>query len=168
MCIKRGRICTLIAAGLLLLLCSRSGALQESPPPEETKNEIAIAASFRQEDGIDLCGSTIRFAFGGNSINYPLGNDGECIIPGLPRVGDLMLTVLDRQERIQGGMTLSLSEGAVIDAATDDGGVGHIILRGDMEEVALAFVLKNDGSLLCALRLTRPDSPYFNLPQEED
>ena len=164
--IKKGRICTLIMMGILLLLCGCPAAVQESSPPEETKDEIAIAASFRQEDGIDLCGSTIRFAFGGNSINYPLGNDGECIIPGLPRVGDLGVTVFDQQERIQGAMTLSLSEGAVIDAATDDSGVGHIILRRDIDEVSLVFVLKNDGSLLCALWLTYPGPLQFDLPQE--
>ena len=166
--IKKERICIPIVFGLLLLLCSCSSAAQKSPPPEETENEIAIAASFRQEDGTDLRGSTIRFAFGGNSINYPLGDDGECVISGLPKVGDLMLTVFDRQERIQGAMTLSLSEGAVIDATTDDSGVGHIILRGDTEEVALVFVLKSDGSLLCALRLTRPGPLNFALPQEAD
>ena len=164
--IKKGRICIPIVMGLLLLLCGCSGAVQKNSPLEETEGKIAIAAMFRQEDGIDLRGSTIRFAFGENSISHPLGDDGECIISDLPRVGDLMLTVFDRQERIQGAMTLSLSEGAVIDAATDDSGIGHIILRGDTDEVALAFVLKNDGSLLCALRLTRPGPPYFDSPQE--
>ena len=89
--IKKGRICTLIMMGILLLLCGCPAAVQESPPPEETKDEIAIAASFRQEDGTDLCGSTVRFAFGENSIDHPLWDDGECIIPGLPRVGDLGL-----------------------------------------------------------------------------
>lgn len=166
--IKKERICIPIVIGLLLLLCSCSSAPQKSPLPEETETEIAIATPFRQEDEIDLRGSTICFAFGGNSINYPLGDDGECIISGLLRVGDLVLTVFDRQERIQGAMTLSLSEGAVIDATTDDSGVGHIILRGDTEEVALVFILKSDGSLLCTLRLTRPGPLKFALPQEAD
>ena len=166
--IKKGGIRTPVLMGLLLLLCGCSGAALKDPPPEESKNEIAIEASFRQEDGIDLCGSTVRFAFGERRVDLPLGDDGECTIPGLPRVGDLMLTVLDRQEQIQGTMTLSLSEGAVIDAATDESGVGHVLLREDTEEVALAFVLKNDGSLLCALRLTRPGPLNFDLPQEAD
>ena len=163
--IKKGGVYTPVVMGLLLLLCACSGAVRGSPPPEETKNEIAIAASFRQEDGIDLHGGTIRFAFDGNSIDYTLEDDGECIISGLPRVGDLMLTVFDRQEQLRGAMTLSLSEGAVIDASTDDSGVGHILLRGDTDKVSLAFILKSDGSLLCALRLTYP--LYF-LPQEAD
>ena len=163
--IKKGGVYTPVVMGLLLLLCACSGAVQESLSPEETKNEIAIEASFRQEDGIDLHGGTIRFAFDGNSIDYTLEDDGECIISGLPRVGDLMLTVFDRQDQLRGAMTLSLSEGAVIDASTDDSGVGHILLRGDTDKVSLAFILKSDGSLLCDLQLTYP--LYF-LPQEAD
>ena len=155
--IKKGRICTLIMMGILLLLCGCPAAVQESSPPEETKDEIAIAASFRQEDGTDLCGSTVRFAFGENSISRPLGDDGECIISNLPRVGDLMLTVFDQQERIQGAMTLSLSEGVVIDAATDDSGVGHIILRRDIDEVSLVFVLKK--------RWLSPVRPVADIPR---
>lgn len=146
----------MIVMGSLLLLCCCLGAVRESPPSEESKNEIAITASLNQEDGTDLCGGSVRFAFGEDSIEHPLGDDGEFTVFGLPRVGDLKLTVFDRQERMQGAMILSLSQGAVIDATTDDSGVGHILLRGDTDEVALAFLLKSDGSLLCTLRLTRP------------
>lgn len=164
---KQKKICAFLMAGLLLL-CSCAGIAQEPPPSEGAENEIAIAASFSQEDGIALEGSTIRLAFGKNSIDHPLGDDGEMVVSGLPRVGDLILTVFDRQEQMQGTMTLSFSKGAVIDATTDDSGVGHITLREDMDKVALIFILKDDGSLLCALRLMRPGPMHFDLPQEAD
>ena len=156
----------LIAIGVLLLLCGCSDVVEETPLFRETENEIAIAASFSKEDGNALCGGTVRFTFGESCVELPLGEDGECVVSGLPRDGDLALTIFDQQERIQGAMTLSLSEGAVIDATTDSGGVGHITLRKDMDEVTLAFVLKKDGSLQCVLRLTRPDPPHLDLPQE--
>jgi len=116
-------------------------------------DEVALSASFQQEDGTGLCGSTVRFSFGGKLEDYFLDDNGEVSVSGLPRSGELSLAVLDRQEQVQGGMMLSLSEGAVIDATTDDGGVGHITLRKDTDEVKLLFVLKDDGSLLCSLRL---------------
>jgi len=154
-----------LIAGILLLLSGCTGAVPEKPA-EISENEVAIAASFSQEDGIALCGSTVRFSFGESQTDYSLDANGELRASGLPRVGDLFLTVLDQQEQVQGGMTLSLSEGAVIDATTDEGGVGHITLKGDTEEVRLLFVLKDDGSLLCSLRLTQSDSHRYNLLQE--
>ena len=160
--IKKGKIRNHIVIGLLLLLlCGCFGTAGEIPPLE-TESEIAIAASFTEEDGSALCGGSVRFVFDENSIEHTLGDDGIFTVSGLPRVGDLKLTVLDQQERTQGSMKLSFSEGAVIDATTDDSGIGHISLRRDTNDVALVFILKNDGSLLCALRLTSTGPPHYD------
>lgn len=151
------RICALFMVGALLLLCGCAGTAWERPV-DASEKEIAIAASFSQEDGIALCGSTVRFSFGESCTDRALDDNGELRISGLPRVGELLLTVLDQQEQVRGDMTLSLSEGAVIDATTDERGIGHVTLREDTEEVTLIFVLKNDGSLLCSLQLIQPAS----------
>ncbi len=157
------RICTFFMAGVLLLLSGCSAPVPEEPASED---KVAIAASFSLEDGIALGGSTVRFSYGESRADYSLDENGEVRASGLPRAGDLFLTVLDQQEHVQGNMTLSLSEGAVIDATTDAGGVGHIKLRKDTDEVKLLFVLKDDGSLLCSLRLIQPDSRNYDLLQE--
>lgn len=163
----RKRICMLFIAGAVLLLSGCAGTVREEPADTSAK-DVAIAASFSREDGIALCDSTVRFSYGESLTDYPLDDNGELRASGLPRDGDLSLTVLDQQEQARGGMTLSLSEGAVIDATTDAGGVGHITLRKDTDEVKLLFVLKNDGSLLCSLQLTEPDSKSFDLLQEDN
>ena len=159
------RICMLFMAGMLLLLCVCVGTTPKRPAGI-SESKVAIAASFSQEDGIALCGSTVRFSFGESCTDHSLDDNGELKISGLPKAGDLLLTILDQQEQIQGGMTLSLSEGAVIDASTDDRGIGHISLRGDTDEITLIFVLKNDGSLLCSLQLMQPAPPSFDIAQE--
>ncbi len=148
----RKRIYALFAATLLLVLYGLSNPIEEAPSGAAA-NKLTIAASFLREDGSALCGSKARFSFEETSVEHPLEDSGELKVSGLPRSGELTLTVLDRQEREQGAMALSVSEGAVIDAATDESGVGHITLRRDTEEVALLFTLRDDGSLLCALRL---------------
>lgn len=159
---RKKLIPALLAVIVSLAFCGCSG---ESGEAAVSGEEVAIAASFRQEGGGALHGDTVRFSYGENSAERPLDEDGKTKITGLPRTGDLKLTVLDRQAKARGAMTLSLSEGAVIDAATDDSGVGHVTLRRDMDEVALVFVLGDDGALRCSLWSTQPDSP--NLSQEE-
>jgi len=142
----------LFAVIAFLVLYGCSNAIEETPS-EATENELTIAASFLREDGSALRDSTACFSFEEGSVDRSLDDNGEIKISGLPRSGDLTLIILDRQEYEQGSMVLSVSEGAVIDAATDEDGVGHITLRRDTEEVALLFTLRDDGSLLCALRL---------------
>ena len=46
-------------------------------------------------------------------------------------------------------MTLFFDQGAVIDATTGQDGVGHITVRNDTSEVALIFILTEDGTLQC-------------------
>lgn len=125
---------------------------------ESTERGVSIDAFFRREDGGALGESTVRLSAEERSADYPLDSGGGVVVSGLPRNGRLTLTLLDHRERIQGVMDLMFSEGAVIDAATDGSGTGHITLKQDTEEIALAFLLKNDGSILCALRLEQAQS----------
>ncbi len=144
----------LLTAGLLLILFSCADASRESPPPAQAdETGVTVAASFRQEDGTALNGSTIRISSEEKNEERTLDADGEASISGLARDGSFALTVLDRQEQAQCAMSLSFTEGAVIDAATDENGDGHVILRKDTAEIALEFLLKSDGTLQCALRL---------------
>lgn len=158
----------LFVAALLLILHGCSGGNAEDVPSVESPvDEITMSASFQQEDGGALCDSLIRLSFGESTLERSLNDRGELKLSGLPRMGDWILTVLDPQEQIQGGMTIFLSEGTIIDATTSESGIGYITLRGDTDEVALLFLLKNDGSLFCSLQLTQPDSHDLDLSQED-
>ncbi len=151
-------LCFLFFACLLSILCSCSDAPAESSPPAGTgENSVTVTASFRQEDGKALCDSTIRISSGGQNVDRTLDRNGEAKVSGLPRNGSVALTVLDQREQTQGAMSLSFTEGAVIDAVTDDSGNGYVTLKKDTEEIAVAFLLKSDGTLQCALRLEGTD-----------
>jgi len=150
-------LCFLLLAGLLLSLCSCADIPGESASLDE--KAVTITASFQQEDGTALCGGTVRLSRGEDSMTRTLDDSGEAQLSSLPRSGTFALTVLDGQEQSQGTMFLTFTEGAVIDATTDDSGNGHVTLRKDTEEVALAFHLQNDGTIQCALRLDEADSP---------
>lgn len=147
------RVKKLGAASLLALLilsgCGE-GSGGHSPEPD---NGLRVAARFQAEGGATLEGSAARFSAGEHAAGCLLDGSGEITVSGLPRNGELLLTLLDRRQEIQGAMTLSFSEGAVIDATTGDDGIGHITVRGDTDEVALTFVLTEDGALRCALWL---------------
>ncbi len=156
--ISKKYLCFLFLACLLSTLCSCTDAPAESPPPAQTDGPgVTVAASFRREDGTVLSGSTIRISSEGENEEHTLDADGEARITDLTRDGSITLTVLDRQEQSRGAMSLTFTEGAVIDAVTDENGDGHIILRKDTAEIALEFLLKSDGSLQCALRLEEAD-----------
>ncbi len=167
--VTRGKICVLFAAAVFLVLYGCSNTIEEAPSSssETAENELTMTASFQREDGSALRGSTACFSFEEGSVDRPLDDNGELKISGLPRSGDMTLIVLDRQEYEQGSMVLSVSEGAVIDAATDEDGVGHITLRRDTEEVALYFTLRDDGSLLCDLRLAHGNEQSQEAEQRE-
>ena len=123
--------------------------------PEGRKEDLTLVADFSGEDALARYGSTVRLSFNGNETDYPLDKSGKLQITGLPRSGGLVLTVLDPQGRTAGGMTLSLSEGAVIDASTSEDGTGYVTLREDTDRVALSFSLSEDGSLQCGLCLAQ-------------
>lgn len=164
---KVKKIGTFAALGLLLALCGCIGS-ENSTDGEAGRNELSVAASFHCEDGTSLRGGNVRLVYGEVSTEHPLDDAGQTSIAGLPRAGELLLTVLDRQEQRQGTMTLAFSEGAVIDAVTDENGVGHITARQDTNEIALLFILRDDGSLLCTLRLSQSAAPDSVLLQGVD
>lgn len=110
-----------------------------------------------------LSDGIIQLSNGGHILEYPL-SDTALAFPNLPRNGSFMLALLDRQEQTQGTMRLSFSEGAVIDATTGKDGVGYVMVSGDTDELALYFILTDDGELQCALWLSHPDLPPGGLP----
>ena len=138
----------------------------DADPPENAKDDLTLMAGFSKEDGIALGGNTVRLSSGESGRDYPLDGSGKLQITGLPRNGDLFLTVLDPQGQAAGKMTLSISEGAVIDATTGEDGIGHITLRRDTDVIALSFSLLEDGSLQCSLWLTQSDGHNRTLSQE--
>lgn len=71
----------------------------------------------------------------------------------------LEVTVLDKESGPLGTITISFSEGTVIDASTDQEGAGYVVVKEDTEAVDLLFVLCDDGSIQCDLDLggTSPD-----------
>lgn len=152
---------------LLLLFAAYIHTVEDNAdPPEDAKDDLTLMAGFSKEDGIALSGNTVRLSSGEGGKDYPLDGSGKLQATGLPRNGDLFLTVLDPQGQAAGKMTLSISEGAVIDATTSEEGTGHITLRKDTDIIALSFSLSDDGSLQCSLWLTQPDGRSRTLSQE--
>jgi len=155
MSIKKRTIGFLCAAVFVLFLCGCSAAAEDEPQPAEADSTaITITAAFKREDGTVLSNETVRFSDQENSMDYALDERGELVISGLPREGELTVTVLDRQTQPQGAITLSFSQGSVIDVVTDGDGAGQITLREDTEKMALDFTLCSDGSIRCALQLS--------------
>ncbi len=151
---------------LLLLLGAGIYMSENKMPPDGEKHDLTVIAGFSWEDGLSLTNNTVRFSSGKGRTDHPLNRNGELQISGLPRQGDLLLTVLDQQGQALGAMTLSFSKGAVIDATTGEDGIGHITLRDDTDVVALFFSLAEDGSLQCRLWLTRSNPPAPGLQRK--
>lgn len=153
-----------IALVLVLLLsgCAGTGAA----PPGKAEDELSISALFQTESGDALRGGAACFSTDTTSERCQVDGEGVASVSGLPRSGELLLTLLDPYEKVQGAMTLSLSQGAVIDATTAGNGVGHITVRGDTREVALIFILSKDGTLQCTLWLERTAPPNGDHPQK--
>jgi len=153
MSIKKRTIGFLCAAAFTLL-CGCSAAAEEEPQPAEADNTaLTITAVFQREDGTALSNETVRFSDQENSADYALDERGELVLSGLPREGELTVTVLDGQAQPQETITLSFSQGSVIDVVSDGGGTGHVTLKEDTEEVALSFTLCEDNSIRCDLQL---------------
>lgn len=113
-----------------------------------------MAASFRRPGGQALARGSVRISIGANSRSYPLDENGELRLAGLPREGALLLTLFGQGEQELGNMAVAFSTGAVIDASTDRAGAGYVVVREDTAEVALEFTLCGGGRLRCALLLT--------------
>jgi len=150
---------------LLLLLLSGCASMSAAPPEKTEEDELSIAALFQTENGDTLNGSAACFTTEANSGHCQVDSEGVASVSGLPRSGELLLTLFDPQQEVQGAMTLSFDQGAVIDATTGQDGVGHITVRNDTSEVALIFILTGDGTLQCALWLERTVPPNTDHPQ---
>ena len=150
------------ALGLLLILFALGSFISTKETraalPAEPENTLTIMAELSWPEGPPLRCDTVRLSFGNTNSNYQLGAAEVFQISGLPRSGEVLLSVLDQQKRPLGTMTLSLSEGAVIDAVTGEDGIGHIMLRKDTEVLPLSFSLTGSGSIRCGLWLTKPGS----------
>ena len=153
-----------IAAALLLLLLSGCAGIGAAPSEKAGGEELTIAARFQTERGDALYGGATQISTAERSGSYRVDSDGTVNISGLPRNGELLLTLFDQQQEVQGKITLRFSEGAVIDATTSEDGVGHITVRNDTREVALLFLLTDDGVLQCTLWLAVPANG--DLPQK--
>ena len=151
---------------LLLLLISGCSDIGAAPPAEADEEELSVAALFQTESGDMLHGSAVCFSTETSNDYCEVGNDGTASISGLPRSGELLLTLFDPQQEVQGAMTLFFDQGAVIDATTSEDGVGYITVREDTGEVALLFVLTENGTLQCTLWLARTLPPNAELPQK--
>lgn len=154
--ILRRKICFLYAAALSLLLCGCFAQAENSTQSGEAgQTAVTITAAFQHEDGTALAGGAIRFSDKENSADYALDENGTLVLSGLPMEGELTVTVLDQQAQAQAEITLSFSQGSVIDVVTGEDGIGHVTLKEDTEELALNFILYDDNSMRCSLRLAQ-------------
>ena len=151
---------------LLLLLLSGCSDIGSAPPAEVDGEELSVAALFQTENGDTLHGSAVCFSTETGSDYCQVDNDGTASISGLPRSGELLLTLLGPQQEVQGAMTLVFDQGAVIDATTGEDGVGYITVREDTGEVALMFVLTENGALQCTLWLAETVSSGAEPPRK--
>ena len=152
------------AALLALLLLPGCAGMGAEPPGEADEDGLSVAALFQTESGDALHGSAACFSAEVDGSCCQVGSDGTASVSGLPRRGKLLLTLFDRQREVQGTMTLSFDEGAVTDAMTGEDGVGHITVRRDTREVALLFILTEDGRLRCTLWLAGTAPSDTDLP----
>lgn len=148
----RKKIFHLLVA-LLLILCGCADTVKETPSAGEKEDGITLYCTFATEDGTALSNGTVRFSTDKDHIDYTLDQKGAITISGLPRETSLTVSVLDAQGKEQSTMGLTLSQGSVIDVATDQEGNSHVCLREDTEEVSLTFTLHDDSALDCALYL---------------
>lgn len=153
------------AALLLLLILSGCGDSEVSSADQGAS--LSLAALFQTESGEPLQGGAAQFSLEDSGETGLLDSSGAVSVSGIPRSGELLLTLFDQRQQVQGTMTLSFSEGAVIDAVTDEDGVGHITIRNDTDEVALTFVLEEDGALRCTLWLTKDALPHADKLRKE-
>lgn len=162
------RLAAVLAACLLAAGCAGAKAEQAETPEEQTEivaagyetfpfaaqaeDTLSLSACFLGEDGTAVSGGKACFSQGEDSAVYELDDNGELRLSGLPREGEITLTLYDAESRELGDTTLYFSRGAVIDASSDQDG-GYVTTRGDTEEVALDFTVSGTR-LLTALSLS--------------
>ena len=126
--------------------------LEYEPFLESSEETVAISARFQDENGEALQEGEACLSTEGICASFPLDEDGEIRVSGLPREGTVDLTLFNGKKREQGHMTICFSLGAVIDASTDESGNGYVTTRDGTDVVALEFTVSETG-LRCALRL---------------
>lgn len=122
------------------------------PSPADGQEGIAIAARFCREDGMPLTQGSARISAGEISVTYPQDEDSGVRVWGLPREGTVSLVLLDAGAKEVGHTTLCFTTGTLIDASTDQEGIGYVTVKEDTAAIALAFTLNGDV-LECTLRL---------------
>lgn len=150
-----------------LLFCGCAGRVEGADPappavqewetscpsfPGHRETGVALAASFRSEEGTALSGTAL-LSSGAVSARYPLDEAGQIQVSDLPREGSLGVCLLDETQRELGLTTVSFATGEVIDASADQNGAGYVTLREDTLQLSLTFVADGEGHLWCALRL---------------
>lgn len=160
MCIRKWGVLLLL---LILSGCADAGALSPEPAAEDA---LSVSALFQAENGEALQDGAAQFSAGDSGGVHPLDSSGVVSVSGLPRSGELLLTLFDRRQEVRGTMTLSFTQGAVIDAMTGEDGVGHVTVRDDTREVGLLFRLTEDGALQCTLWLARTVPSGPDLPRK--
>ena len=150
------------AAGLCLLFCGCAGTVEEIQVPNHApsassrpaaRDDLALSAGFQGTDGQALSLGSALLQVGETDVQYPLDQWGRADFSGLPREGELWLSLLDREDREVGRAPLLISTGEVIDASSDREGVGYVTVREDTPRVELVFILTGEGHLICALQL---------------
>ena len=151
-----------IMAGLCLLFCGCAGTVERIQVPNDTlpassrpaaRDDLALSAGFQGTDGQTLSRGSALLQVGETDTQYPLDQWGRADFSGLPREGELWLSLLDREDREVGRAPLLISTGEVIDASSDGEGVGYVTVREDTPRVELVFILTGEGRLICALQL---------------
>ena len=161
--------CLLLAGCLLLGRCEERKTKQGLSAPslsQETQNEpscnqaedsVVLCAAFQRKDGTALSRGSASISDGQKSQSYLLDDRGELRAAGLPREGELLFCLYNEEGAELGKTTVNFSTGILVDASTDERGVGYVTLKQAQEEISLVFTLGADGMLTCALRLSGLD-----------
>ncbi len=154
-------VCGALFTACFLILCACADIVKEdsasagetSAAPEAA--EVVVNAQFQREDGGELSQTYIQILTGEYDRICALDENEQARLSGLPREGEATLTLLDAGQQPLGSMTLYFTTGAVVDASTDADGDGHIVLKEETRELALTFILYEDRSMVCVLRLSQ-------------
>lgn len=122
----------------------------DTAEPEAT---LTMTASFQDEAGAALADTTIRFTAGDTEAEYLTAEDGTLTVASLPAQGTLEVAVLDLDGETTGTAALEFSQGSVTDVTEGEDGTAAVTLLSGTDEIALNFVLMDDGTLTCALDL---------------
>lgn len=126
----------------------------ESPAASaESQQTLTLTASFRDEAGAALAGSTVRFTVGETQAEYLAGEDGALTVASLPLTGTVEVALLDEEGAETAGATLELTRGSVTDVTEGEDGVWLVTLLADEDTLSLDFVQTGAGALTCALNL---------------